>query len=168
MDVDRRVDNVNSLVIKYPDLNKTPQNQVNALTDEITQIVTGGMSTEGKAAKLMNPTLTSGFQNLMGKTFGKPTGADLGSFIQEYLPYMVDLQKNARSYIKDQIHPIMTGYNKRVAPSDLEEVKGAYSKYFSPPQEKQYPGAPPIGTVQDKHKYKGGDPSKQSNWETVQ
>lgn len=135
MDVDRRVDNINSLVQMYPDLNKMPQNQVNALTDEITQIVTGGMSTEGKAAKLMNPSLMSGFQNLMGKTFGKPTGAQLGLFIKEYIPYMHDLQQNARDYVKDQISPIMVGYNKRVVPSDMDEVKASYTRYFNPKSE---------------------------------
>ncbi len=135
MDVDRRVDNINSLVQMYPDLNKMPQNQVNALTDEITQIVTGGMSTEGKSAKLMNPSLMSGFQNLMGKTLGKPTGAQLGLFIKEYIPYMHDLQQNARNYVKDQISPIMVGYNKRVNPSDMDEVKSSYTRYFSPQSE---------------------------------
>ncbi len=136
MDADRRVDNITSLINMYPDLDKMPLNQVHALTDEITQIVTGGMSTEGKSAKLMSPTLASGFSNLMGKTLGKPTGAQLGSFIQEYVPYMYDLQDNSRNYIKDQIHPIMTGFNKRVAPSDMQEVKETYAKYFDAPAPK--------------------------------
>lgn len=169
MDVDRRVDNINSLTQMYPDLNKMPQNQVNALTDEITQIVTGGMSTEGKSAKLMNPSLASGFQNLMGKTLGKPTGAQLGSFIQEYLPYMQDLQNNARGYIKDSITPIMVGHNKKVAPEDMNEVKQTYSKYLNPVSSNiSTHGVPKIGDVDSGYKFKGGDPSKSENWDRVQ
>lgn len=132
-DVDRRVTNALS-IINDPrwanNLNAMPHDQVNALKDEMAQIFTGGMSTEAKTAKLMSPDLASKITNLYRGVAGATTGAQMGAFIQEYKPYLQELQKNSRSYVGDQIKPLLTGYNKRLAPDDLDEMNSAYGKYL--------------------------------------
>jgi hypothetical protein len=166
-DVDRRVDNINGLLNMYTsldkpkaqmikDLDKMPANQVHALTDEMAQVFTGGMSTEGKAGNLMHPTLMSGIKKFWAETAGAPTGAQLGSFIYEYKPYLEDLQKNSRRYVKETISPIITGYNKRVSKDDLDEVKKEHYRYFGDDEQKKTSAKPGDIIVAHGKRYKVG------------
>jgi hypothetical protein len=77
--------------------------------------------------------------------------------IQKHLPQPTDTPKNMYDKIK--------WLHDNVIPSSLESITGRSGAGTNQP--KVFPGAPPVGTVEDGHKYMGGDPSDQNNWVAV-
>ena len=62
------------------------------------------------------------------------------------------------------------GRRKASIDNEIQSVKeqmGASPKAGGGAAAPAAPGAPPVGTVEDGHRFKGGDPSDQSNWEPV-
>lgn len=60
----------------------------------------------------------------------------------------------------DKIYPEGQGFDRERALFMIDEP--------APMGQPQFPNAPPVGTVQQGFKFKGGDPANQSNWEQVQ
>jgi len=134
-DADRRVDNINSLLARYPNLDNMPQGQIEEFGQELHQITAGLGAHEGSTAQLMSPTLRSRLALMESKGMNNVTGAEMGAFLKENVPYLQDLQQNARAYIGDHISGQVEGAKKLIQdPVAYSKLQDYYSKYLNASQ----------------------------------
>lgn len=153
-DAERLVQNAQSILDAYPDLNKMPQQQVALFVDELGKIARGGSATEGSQHALMPTSGTSAFQNALSKLGNAPKGADLGDFLKEYGHYLQDLKSNARSTIGQSIKSHVLAHKSKLSSSDMADLKDNYGEYLnpqvSPPRAPESAPLAPSGVVTTK------------------
>lgn len=126
----RLVDNANSLLSEYPDLNKMPTAQVTLFAQELAKIAKGGVSGEAEVRDIMPHSVASGLMKGLSQLEGSPTGAQLGAFIKEYQPYLDAIKKNSIKLVNDRTHRILNAQSKRLGDDNSKMLNDLY---FPPP-----------------------------------
>jgi hypothetical protein len=142
----KRGQQVQALLNQYPDLNKMPQKQVALLTQEIDGLINGGAPTIAATTEMGINTPKSTWNELMGKANNAPTGADLGPYIKEIIPYVNDVvansmkhQRKVRSHLIESKKSQLSGDAYDRYQSEMEEDY----PMSSPQQQDQQPQKPP-------------------------
>lgn len=112
------------------DLDKLPIQKVRLAISEIAKVASGGVPTESGQRELMPSSARSAMQVELSKLKNEPTGAHLGAFLKEYMPYLKALKDNANQAIGEAIDAHRTAYSDRLSPDQLEKFDKQYSKYL--------------------------------------
>ena len=132
----RNVDNAQSLLSEYPDLNKMPQAQASLLVQEISKIAKGGVSGDAEYREIMPSTVASHVMNGLSKLGNKPTGSELGAFLKEYQPYLDTIKTNSANLVNARNSRILDANRKRLGEENYNMLKSTYGEIYGPDQKK--------------------------------
>lgn len=150
----RRGKNIQDLMNRYPNSDAMPEAQYNTLIEEISGLVNGGAPTQGGSEGMRSKTAQSKWNSLMSQFGGKPKGADLGKFIEEFKPYVGDVVNSSKKYMATQHNRMIDAFKSRLGGDASEayqrnkaEVNEDYGVDSAPPDYKALgmSSAPPPG-----------------------
>lgn len=150
--------------------------QIEELAQSTARLLGSGTQASARVEALVPHTLLGKTQTLKEWLSGEPKGQEMQAFVDR----LKETISREKSLAEDQQRKYQIeglgqfgGLKKRnpqlfneilqskgISPEMIDE-KGRYKK-------QSVPSGPPIGTIVDGHKFKGGDPNKQENWELQQ
>ena len=163
-------------------LNKMPQAQVNLLTEELGKIANGSVGSEGSRHAIARQTFKSNLNSFLSKVDGQPRPAELGAFLADQQKYLHEIKSVNDNILNKHIVDTHEQYKNRYhSPEIAQRFQTYHANAFSPqtadnPPDKDVdsgPGTamaapmPKVGSIEDGHKYLGGDPADQASWEAV-
>lgn len=165
---------VDDLINLYGDPNKLSPAQVAIATSEIAKIAKGGVP-DSQEWKAIDPSTFKGAAaKAWSKVINEPTEANAGAFLKQYADYGGALRKNAEKTIENSYGRKIESFKQRLDPQDYQALQDEYINRFKKyPSNNQAsapasPKTPQVGSVEDGHKFLGGDPSKPESWAAVQ
>jgi hypothetical protein len=123
----RLVDNVDSLLAEYPDLNKMPSAQISLFAQELGKIAKGGVAGEAEVRDIMPSSVASSIMKGLGQLVNSPTGAKLAAFLREYQPYLSALKNNSNKLINDRTERILKIQTPRLGINNVALMRSVYS-----------------------------------------
>lgn len=132
-DMERRVNNIQSMIDEYPDLNSMPRAQAKLLYNELAFVAKGGVPGAGEVKEYMPETIIGRFKNAYSNLANEPTGQELGSFIKENIPYLQSLKQNSQRVVGENVINNIENNKKSLAPDDYEALmnKIEYKPYIA-------------------------------------
>ncbi len=94
-------------------------------------MASGGVGSEHGQRSLESDTFNQSFQSFMSKVNNEPTGAELGSFIEQNRNYLEGLSKTNSNVVRDYQKKIYGGYKNRISPEDDALFKTDYADLFA-------------------------------------
>lgn len=125
------VNKADELVSPYknnPDALTNPQ--FNLLAMELAKAATGGVPTHEELKGLNVNTIPSGIQQLAQKMFGKPTPAERGEFVKQFIDYMHGIKKVQQKVIVDSYGRAIETEKPHLSPTDYDNLKDNYVNRF--------------------------------------
>lgn len=126
----RNSDSAMEIINSVKNYDQLTPTQYNLLTAEVAKIATGGAATEGSIHDARASTLMSKAANFWQSVSGKPTGAQLGEFVQQNKDYLQHLNSVNHKFIDDFRGNNAKAYRGRVTPDQYNE----YMTDFGPQQ----------------------------------
>lgn len=122
----RRVASAEKILSQYPDLNKVPVNISNMIITDLGTIVSGGVLGHEGFKEISNPTLYSKLSEQVQNLGNRPTGAQLGAFLQQNRKLLQELASTAESQIEDKYRRILNTSGKILKPESRELYRNEY------------------------------------------
>ncbi len=117
---------IDELFNNEPNPEKWNSDQVHLFKTETEKLARGGTPTESGQAALIPPTITSRLAQAGTFITGDKIGSGQGQLVNNLRPYISGVRNLSSQYLRDNVYkPIMTGYNKRVAPDDMQDYKSS-------------------------------------------
>jgi hypothetical protein len=120
------VDNANSMLTTYSrgvDKDAVPETIVNAINMAILRIETGGIPSGSKLKMVSPETFRAKWNTFLSKVNSKPTGAQMGEFLQQNSNYLGALKQNAEDAINEYESDTYRGYKNRLSPADRSDLE---------------------------------------------
>lgn len=117
----RNSDQAMEIIKANPDYNNINSTQYNMLTAEIAKIASGGAATEAAAHDVRAQTLQSKAAAFWQTVSGKPTGAQLGAFIQQNKDYLEGLNQVNHRYVDEFKANHFRAYKDRIPDTTQQE-----------------------------------------------
>lgn len=148
-DMERRVNNIQSMIDEYPDLNSMPRAQAKLLYNELAFVAKGGVPGAAEVKEYMPETLVGRFKNAYSNLSNEPTGQELGAFIKENIPYIQSLKQNSQRVVGENVLNDIENNKKRLAPEDFDALsnKIEYKPYIAAARAAQAKENPQGGSV---------------------
>lgn len=123
----RLIDNANSLLSGYPNLNDMPAAQVSLFAQELAKIAKGGVAGEAEVKDIVPPTIASGLMKGLGQLENKPEGSQLAAFLQEYKPYLDTIKTNSQKLVTDRTERILKVQTPRLGIDNVKLMRDVYN-----------------------------------------
>lgn len=172
----RLINNAQSLLAEYPDLNQMPKAQVALFAQELAKIAKGGVAGEAEVREIMPHSVASQIMSGLSTLQGDPNGAQLGEFLKTYQPYLETIKKNSEKLAYDRTDRILKAQAGRLGKANSELLRSIYpetalGEAHAPvaPQKSANVSIPKEGMIEEhegvKYKFKGGNPADPAAWE---
>lgn len=122
----RRVASANQILAHYPNLNDVPPQVASAITTDLGTIIQGGQLGEAGYQELATPTLYSRLAKGAQQVLNKPTGANLGAFLQQNQQLLNELKGTAEEQVNDKYRRVLNTQGKILSPKDRENYRMQY------------------------------------------
>lgn len=123
----RLIDNAQSLLAEYPDLNKMPAAQISLFAQELGKIAKGGVAGEAEVKDIMPGSIASKLMKGLGQIENKPEGAQLAAFLQEYQPYLNTIKTNSNKLVSERTERILKVQTPRLGLENVKLMRGVYN-----------------------------------------
>ena len=127
---EKNIDSANELISQFKDPNNMPSNMVSMLTEEIGKIAQGGVPPEGLHNTINPVTVESRWKDLLQKTSGKPTGAQVGAFIGMYKNYLNGLAQVNHDHVANFVRSTFNSRKSAMGPELAQQFQEENSQYF--------------------------------------
>lgn len=126
-------DKIMDLFNNKPDPSSWDSNEVAMFRTEAAKMAHGGVPNEYDQRVLLSPTVSAMIAKTAGTVTGKSIGTGQGEQIKALIPYIQNVKQTSSQFLKDNVYtPIMTGYNRRVTPDDMQDYKSSLPGYIFP------------------------------------
>ncbi len=123
------VNNAQSLLDEYKGhLNDMPGDQVELFKQEFSKIAKGGVAGEAETKGIMTITVASKIMHGLAAMGNHPTGAQMGSFLEQYTPYLQAINRNSAQVIDDRTDRIIKVHTPMVGADGVSVLRSAYPK----------------------------------------
>lgn len=133
-----------------PDKNDLTKQQVQALYNDASRVMTGGVATQHGVETLFPDTYKSSLDNLMQKISNTPTGADMGPFVDQISKQMQMMKDEATDFRKARASEYLAGYNDSLG-KRRPEAFDRYKNMFGVTNKDLNPAAPTKAPVPGSH-----------------
>lgn len=141
----RSVGVANELINQYPNPNEMPPDKVSLLNQEISKIASGGVGSEHGQKSLEANTFAEKWARFTQTIGNEPSGAQLGSFIQQNKDYLEGVAKVNQDVINKYQLNIYKGYKGRLTPEQDQGFQQDYPHLFAPKETSQITATKPAG-----------------------
>jgi hypothetical protein len=120
-------DRLNAYANQFKDKNQMTPQDVEMLVKDLGTMMSGGVATEGSSKRLMPPTLSTKFANLVQLVSSAPSGANMKEFVDKMQNAANELKNVSTKYEREHVNSLVDTYKNSLRPESYKQLKDKYS-----------------------------------------